>query len=159
MVLTATAKWALLAGLLSAYWLVPSLAALGAGSHVTQFSESLDGIAAPSSFGEVVRGLGLWPLYGQDVDGPWQPGFVSYLTNPLIVVASFFAPILLVASANWWCVGRRADWRCCSWFRPPSSWSGHTRPTTRRRSGARCSGPSRTCRALLRSGPPTRSGQ
>ncbi len=99
MVLTATAKWALLAGLLSAYWLVPSLAALGAGSHVTQFSESLDGIAGPSSFGEVVRGLGLWPLYGQDVDGPWQPGFVSYLTNPLIVAASFFAPILLVASA------------------------------------------------------------
>jgi arabinofuranan 3-O-arabinosyltransferase len=99
MVLTATAKWALLAGLLSAYWLVPSLAALGAGSHVTQFSESLDGIADPSSFGEVVRGLGLWPLYGQDVDGPWQPGFVSYLNNPLIVVASYFAPILLVVSA------------------------------------------------------------
>ena len=45
-------------GLLSAYWLVPSLAALGAGSHVTQFSETLEGIAAPSSFAEVVRGPG-----------------------------------------------------------------------------------------------------
>lgn len=99
-VAAATAKFAVLAGLLSAYWLVPSLAALGAGSHVTQFSESLAGIAAPSSFGEVVRGLGLWPLYGRDVDGPWQPGFVSYLTNPVVVVASFLLPLLLVVSAQ-----------------------------------------------------------
>jgi arabinofuranan 3-O-arabinosyltransferase len=97
---TATARWALLAALLSAYWLVPSLAALGAGSHVTQFSESLEGIAGPSSFGEVIRGLGLWPLYGSDGDGPWQPGFTSYLTNPLIIVASFLLPILLVVSAQ-----------------------------------------------------------
>ncbi|WP_162252802.1 alpha-(1-_3)-arabinofuranosyltransferase domain-containing protein [Knoellia sp. Soil729] len=99
-VVVATAKWGLLAGLLSAYWLVPSLAALGAGSHVTQFSESLEGIAAPSSFAEVLRGMGLWPLYGRDVDGPWQPGFVPYLTNPLIVAASFLVPVLLVASAQ-----------------------------------------------------------
>lgn len=100
MVVSATARWALLAGLLSAYWLVPSLAALGAGSHVTQFSESLEGIAGPSSFGEVIRGLGLWPLYGSDVDGPWQPGFSSYLTNPVIVLASFLLPVALVASAQ-----------------------------------------------------------
>lgn len=99
-ILAATARWALLVGLLSAYWLVPSVAALGAGSHVTQFSESLGGIAAPSSFAEVMRGLGLWPLYGRDGDGPWQPGFVPYLTNPVIVVASFVAPLLLVLSAQ-----------------------------------------------------------
>ena len=49
-VASATGRWAVLAALLSAYWLVPSVAALGAGSHVTQFSESLEGIAAPSSF-------------------------------------------------------------------------------------------------------------
>ena len=90
----------MLAGLLSAYWLVPSVAALGAGSHVTQFSESLEGIAAPSSYGEVVRGLGLWPLYGRDVDGPWQPGFASYLTNPVVIAASFALPFLLVVSAH-----------------------------------------------------------
>lgn len=100
MVGMAAAKWALLVGLLSAYWLVPSLAALGAGSHVTQFSESLEGIAAPSSFAEVIRGMGLWPLYGRDVDGPWQPGFVSYLTNPVVVAATFLLPLLLVASAR-----------------------------------------------------------
>jgi arabinofuranan 3-O-arabinosyltransferase len=100
MVLAATARWTLLVGLLSAYWLVPSLAALGAGSHVTQFSETLEGISAPSSFAEVVRGLGLWPLYGRDGDGPWQPGFVSYLTNPLVVVASFLGPLVLVVSAR-----------------------------------------------------------
>ncbi|KAF0832650.1 arabinofuranan 3-O-arabinosyltransferase [Ornithinibacter aureus] len=99
MVGAAFAKWLLLVALLSAYWLVPSVAALGAGSHVTQFSETLEGIAAPSSFAEVVRGLGLWPLYGRDVDGPWQPGFTSYLDNPLVVAASFLGPLLLVVSA------------------------------------------------------------
>lgn len=100
MVAAATARWLLLVALLSAYWLVPSLAALGAGSHVTQFSETLEGIAAPSSFAEVVRGLGLWPLYGRDVDGPWQPGFASYLDNPLVVAASFLGPLLLVVAAR-----------------------------------------------------------
>lgn len=100
MVARAAAKWLLLVALLSAYWLVPSLAALGAGSHVTQFSETLAGIAAPSSFAEVLRGLGLWPLYGSDVDGPWQPGFSSYLTNPVVIVASFLLPVLLVVSAQ-----------------------------------------------------------
>ena len=99
-VAVAMAKWALLAGLLSSYWLVPSLAALGAGSHVTQFSETLEGIAAPSSLAEVLRGMGLWPLYGRDGDGPWQPGFVPYLTNPLIVGASFLVPVLLVVAAQ-----------------------------------------------------------
>jgi arabinofuranan 3-O-arabinosyltransferase len=100
MVVAATARWLLLVVLLSAYWLVPSLAALGAGSHVTQFSETLEGIAAPSSFAEVVRGLGLWPLYGRDLDGPWQPGFTSYLDNPFVVAASFLGPLLLVVSAR-----------------------------------------------------------
>ena len=99
-VVVVMARWGLLAGLLSAYWLVPSLAALGAGSHVTQFSETLEGIAAPSSFAEVVRGMGLWPLYGRDGDGPWQPGFAPYLTNPLVVIASFLVPMLLVLGAQ-----------------------------------------------------------
>ena len=98
-VMAGTARWALLTGLLSIYWLVPSIVALGAGSHVTQFSETLGGIAAPSSFAEVIRGLGLWPLYGSDVDGPWQPGFAPYLTNPAVVVASFMLPLVLVVSA------------------------------------------------------------
>lgn len=97
--LIAAGKWGLLAGLLSVYWLVPSVAALGAGSHVTHFSESLAGIAGSSSFGEVIRGLGLWVLYGRDADGPWQPGFAAYLDNPLVIAASFLLPLLAVLSA------------------------------------------------------------
>ncbi|HHU11110.1 MAG TPA: DUF3367 domain-containing protein [Intrasporangiaceae bacterium] len=99
-VTAATIRWVLLVGLLSAYWLAPSLAALGAGSHVTQFSESLAGIAGSTSFAEVLRGVGLWTLYGRDIDGPWQPGFSSYVTNPAIVVATFVLPILLVVAAR-----------------------------------------------------------
>lgn len=99
-VLAAMTKWGLLVILLSAYWLVPSLAALGTGNQVTEFSETLQGIAATSSFGEVLRGLGLWTLYGRDLDGAWLPGFVSYLTNPFVVLASFLLPLLMVVSAT-----------------------------------------------------------
>lgn len=98
--LSIAAKWMLLVLLLSAYWLVPSVAALGAGSHVTDFSESLEGIAGSSSFGEVIRGVGLWTLYGRDVDGAWQPGFAAYVDNPVVIAASFLIPVMLVMSAR-----------------------------------------------------------
>lgn len=99
-VLAATGRWGLLVLLISAYWLLPSIVALGAGSHVTHFSETLAGIAGPSSFAEVLRGLGLWPLYGRDVDGPWQPGFAAYLVNPVVVAATFALPLLFVAAGR-----------------------------------------------------------
>ena len=54
----------LLSVLLSLYWLVPALSAVGAGSTVVENSESVDAIAGTSSAAEVIRGLGLWPMYG-----------------------------------------------------------------------------------------------
>ncbi|MCX6459056.1 MAG: alpha-(1-_3)-arabinofuranosyltransferase family protein [Actinobacteria bacterium] len=85
----------------SLYWIVPSLSGAAFGVSVVQNSETLDGIHAISSIAEVVRGLGMWSMYGSDTQGPWQPGFVSYLTSPLVVVATFgfFVAVL-------WSLGR-----------------------------------------------------
>ena len=82
----------------SLYWLVPAFTARGLGAGVVNNSETLTGIAATSSISETLRGLGLWVMYGRGPDGPWQPGFVSYLTNPFVIVFSFALPVL-VASA------------------------------------------------------------
>ena len=88
----------LLTALVSLYWFVPAMAARGVGSNVLSNSETLEGIAAPSSFAEVLRGLGLWVMYGGGVDGPWQPGFTSYLTDPVVVTLSFAVPALMAAA-------------------------------------------------------------
>lgn len=87
---------------LSLYWIVPTAGAQGAGSTVLASTETLRGIVAPSSLAESIRGLGLWPLYGGDAAGPWQPGLSAYLTNEVVVVCSFLLPAVVVA------VGTRA---------------------------------------------------
>ncbi len=75
--------------LLSAYWLLPSLAARSAGTAVVAQSESGASIAAVSSWSEAIRGLGLWTLYGRSSDGPWVPAHVALLTTPFVILAGF----------------------------------------------------------------------
>lgn len=94
----ALARCGLLTSLVSLYWLIPAITASGVGSSVVKNSETMTGIAAPSSFSEVLRGLGLWVMYGSGADGPWQPGFTSYLTNPIVVVLSFALPAVTGAA-------------------------------------------------------------
>jgi arabinofuranan 3-O-arabinosyltransferase len=94
----AALRCGLLTALVSLYWFVPAMSARGVGSNVLGNSETLEGIAGPSSFAEVLRGLGLWVMYGGGVDGPWQPGFTSYLTNPVVVVLSFAVAGLVAAA-------------------------------------------------------------
>lgn len=88
-----------LAVLLSAYWLVPALSAIGVGSAIAGTTESASVIAAPSSYAEVLRGLGLWPLYGADASGPFLPGLTAYLGSPAVILASFALPCLAAAGA------------------------------------------------------------
>ena len=92
------ARTAVVVVAVSAYWLVPALGAVGTGSVVLAHSESLEAIAAPSSAAEVRRGLGLWPMYGGDGGGPWQPGFSGYITAPWLVVLTGFLPALVLAA-------------------------------------------------------------
>ena len=93
------ARAAALVVAVSVYWVVPSLLALGAGATVVENSETLEGVAGPSSAAEVLRGLGLWPLYGSGDRGPWLPQFAAYLDNPFVVLASFALPVLAALAA------------------------------------------------------------
>ena len=83
----------------SAYWILPSLSAVGAGSAVAAGTETPAIIYATSSYAEVLRGLGGWPLYGQDGSGPFEPEFVLYISQPAVVLATFTLCLLALAGA------------------------------------------------------------
>ena len=92
-------KIALLSLPLALYWLVPAISAMGTAQAVIGNSETLEAIAGPSGWGEVLRGLGLWPMYGGSAAGPWEPGFQVYLSSPLVVISSFMMLVLAVVGA------------------------------------------------------------
>jgi arabinofuranan 3-O-arabinosyltransferase len=83
----------------SAYWVVSSVSAYHAAAGVAAATEHPSDIAAVSSFAEVLRGLGGWLLYGADLSGPFRPGFVGYVDNPLVVFASFGLPVAACVGA------------------------------------------------------------
>lgn len=88
----------------SLYWLVPSVSAVRAGSAVVESSETLAGIAQVSSFAEVLRGLGLWPLYGASDGRPWLYEHAAYIDSMPVVVATFVAAalgVLAIGAASW----------------------------------------------------------
>ncbi len=85
----------------SAYWLVPSFAAISHGAQIAETSETITGIAKVSSFPEVLRGLGLWPLYGMGDQGAWVPEDAVYLTSPLIMMLTILWPTLGLVALRW----------------------------------------------------------
>lgn len=80
--------------LLSAYWLIPAVSALSVGESIAGATESVSAINMANSFPEVLRGLGMWTLYGADGEGWFDPGHVSFFLAPLIVVLSFGGPVI-----------------------------------------------------------------
>ena len=94
-----TARCLLLAVLVSLYWLVPAAMARGTGSVVAAFTERPENVASTSSYSETLRLLGFWVMYFQQDARLAIPGAVGYLTNPLLVLASFLLPVLAAASA------------------------------------------------------------
>ncbi len=98
-VVGASVRTGVLLVLASAYWLVPSIIAAAQGVTVLDNSETLEGISSTTSLAEVLRGLGLWPMYGSGLSGPWQPGFISYLTSAPVLVGSFGVVLVLVLAA------------------------------------------------------------
>ncbi|MFN8098191.1 MAG: alpha-(1-_3)-arabinofuranosyltransferase family protein [Dermatophilaceae bacterium] len=88
------AKCAVFVAGVSLYWLLPSLTATATGQQIVAGSETVDGIARVSSLTEVLRGLGIWTLYGTGPDGPWVPQYAAYETNSVIVVASLLWPVV-----------------------------------------------------------------
>lgn len=82
---------------LSLYWLLPAIRALGVGTAVANTTETLESINTANGFVEVIRGLGFWPLYGGDNNGPFVPDTVSLLTGTVVVALSFGWPALALA--------------------------------------------------------------
>jgi arabinofuranan 3-O-arabinosyltransferase len=97
--LGATGRCLLLALLVSLYWLVPAAMAGETGSAVAAFTEQPGNVASTSSYAESLRLLGFWVMYFQQDGRPAIPGAVGYLTNPLLVLASFALPALAAACA------------------------------------------------------------
>lgn len=79
---------------LSAYWLIPAVSALSVGESIAGATESVGAINMANSFPEVLRGLGMWTLYGAGGEGWFDPGHISYFLAPLVVVLSFGGPML-----------------------------------------------------------------
>jgi arabinofuranan 3-O-arabinosyltransferase len=88
-----------LAALLSLYWLVPAALAAGSGESIAFSTEQPGDVGSVSSYSETLRLLGLWTLYGRVGDRLFLPGFAAYLTSPLVVLASFAAPVAAAAGA------------------------------------------------------------
>jgi arabinofuranan 3-O-arabinosyltransferase len=88
-----------LALLVSLYWLVPSAMAGETGEAVAAFTETPANVASTSSYAETLRLLGYWVMYFQQDGKAAIPGAVGYLTNALLLVASFLVPVLAAACA------------------------------------------------------------
>ena len=97
-VVRVTAKCAAFVIGVSIYWLIPGITALTLGSQVIDTSETLTGIHKVSSLTEVLRGLGLWPLYGHSDTGPWVPQNAFYLTStPVVLLTALWPTLALLA--------------------------------------------------------------
>jgi arabinofuranan 3-O-arabinosyltransferase len=83
----------------SLYWLVPALLASASGQAIAESTEKPADVAAASSYAETLRLLGLWTLYGREGDRLFLPGLAGYLTDPLVVLASFALPVAAAAGA------------------------------------------------------------
>nr|WP_246336402.1 alpha-(1->3)-arabinofuranosyltransferase family protein [Flexivirga oryzae] len=100
-VLAALGRCAVFVVGVSIYWLVPGFGAVATGSQIVDESESLTGIAKVSSFPEVLRGMGLWSLYGQDNHGAWVPQDAVYLTSTVVMVLTILWPALALLALRW----------------------------------------------------------
>ncbi|TWE12628.1 alpha-(1-_3)-arabinofuranosyltransferase domain-containing protein [Rudaeicoccus suwonensis] len=85
----------------SVYWLEPGFGALSTGNQIVGESETITGIAKVSSFPEVLRGMGLWPLYGHDSNGPWVPQDTVYVTSPVMIVLTMLWPASALLALRW----------------------------------------------------------
>jgi arabinofuranan 3-O-arabinosyltransferase len=92
-------KGGVLLGLASAYWIVPAIGARGTASTIAVTTERPADVASTSSYAETLRLLGLWPLYGRQGALPFLPNAVGYVTNPLVVVATFAIPVAAAVGA------------------------------------------------------------
>jgi arabinofuranan 3-O-arabinosyltransferase len=91
---------------LSLYWVAPSVLAIKTGSAIVAASENPTAVAQTSSWAEISRLQGLWPLYGRSGTQAWVPSYLDYLTNPVTATASYLVAVV-AALAAWFARSRR----------------------------------------------------
>ena len=84
-----------LAIVVSLYWLLPSFLATSTGAGIAGSTEDPRDIALSSSYAETGRLLGNWPLYGRGGARLFLGDYTIYLTNPLVLVATFAIPLVV----------------------------------------------------------------
>jgi arabinofuranan 3-O-arabinosyltransferase len=77
----------------SLYWLLPSFLASGTGAGIAVGTESPRDVARTSSYAESARLLGNWPLYGRAGGRLFMGDYTVYLTNALVLLATFAIPV------------------------------------------------------------------
>jgi arabinofuranan 3-O-arabinosyltransferase len=77
----------------SLYWLLPSFLAAGTGAGIATATEDPVDVARTSSYAETARLLGNWPLYGRAGSRLFLGDYAVYLTNALVVAATFLVPV------------------------------------------------------------------
>ena len=90
----------------SLYWIIPSALASATGAAVVAESEDPKLVALTSSFGEGIRMLGLWPMYGRLGGRVFVPKGVAYIVNPFVVFSSYLLPIA-AALGSWLSTNRK----------------------------------------------------
>lgn len=98
-VLAAAGQLVPLAAGLSAWWLVGLRLQAAYGLPVLQLTENVDTVAAASTPGDVLRGLGNWFFYGRDRTGWSLDQAEAYATDRLVVAVTFALPALALAAA------------------------------------------------------------
>ena len=86
--------------IVSLYWLLPSLIATSTGAGIAGSTESPRDVARTSSYAESARLLGNWPLYGRAGSRLFLGDYTIYITNPIVLAATFAVPVA-VGLALW----------------------------------------------------------
>jgi len=98
-VLAAAGRIGLLAAGLSAWWIVGLRLQAAYGLPVLQLTEGVDTVAAASTPGDVLRGLGNWFFYGRDRTGWSLDQAEAYATDRVVVAVTYALPALAIAAA------------------------------------------------------------
>lgn len=106
----AAARVAVLAGGVSLWWLAGVWAQGSYGLPVLQLTENVRTISTASAPGDILRGLGNWFFYGYDRSGFSLIQTSAYVSNRVVVLASFAVPAVALVS------GTLVRWRHRGYF-------------------------------------------
>ena len=98
--LAAAGRIAVLSVGVSAWWIAGLYLQGSRGLPILQLTENVQTVAASSTPGDVLRGLGNWFFYGYDRSGPSLVQSPDYLANQVVIFFSYLVPALAFLAAG-----------------------------------------------------------